>query len=54
MKTLKEIKQSKVPFVIIDNSLKELNKQNLFPQKVKRAEETIAKIGLPKREKEEY
>ena len=47
MKTIEELNASKVPIVIIDKSLDKLDEIVLFPEKVKKANETIAKIGLP-------
>lgn len=41
---------SKVPIVILDKSLDKLNNVVLFPEKVEKAKETIAKIGLPKKQ----
>ena len=49
MKTIEELNASKVPIVIIDKSLDKLDEVVLFPEKVKKANETIAKIGLPKK-----
>ena len=49
MKSIQELNDSKVPIVIIDKSLNKLDKVVLFPDKVEKAKETIAKIGLPKR-----
>lgn len=49
MKTVKELNESKVPIVILDKSLDKLNEVVLFPEKVKKAKETIEKIGLPKK-----
>lgn len=48
MKTIQELNTSKVPIVVINPKLDELNNQVLFPQKVEKARQTIAKIGLPK------
>ncbi len=48
MKTIAELNASKVPLVVIDKRLDSLNKIVLFPEKVKKAKQTIAKIGLPK------
>ena len=48
MKTIQELNKSKVPIVILDKSLDKLNDVVLFPEKVEKARETIAKIGLPK------
>ncbi len=47
MKTINELNESKVPIVKLDKSLDKLNDVVLFPEKVKRAKETITKIGLP-------
>lgn len=49
MKTIEELNNSKVPIVIIDKSLDKLDNVMLFPEKVEKAKETIAKIGLPKK-----
>ena len=49
MKTIQELNASKVPIVIIDPKLAELDKKVLFPEKVEKARQTIAKIGLPVR-----
>ncbi len=49
MKTIQELNESKVPIVILDKSLDKLNNVVLFPEKVKKAKETIDKIGLPKK-----
>ena len=49
MKTIEELNASKVPIVIIDKSLDKLDDIVLFPEKVEKAKETIAKIGLPKK-----
>ena len=50
MKTIEELNASKVPIVIIDKSLDKLDNVVLFPEKVEKAKETIAKIGLPKKQ----
>jgi hypothetical protein len=49
MKIIKELNESKVPIVKLDKSLDTLNDVVLFPEKVQKAKETIAKIGLPKK-----
>ncbi len=43
MKTNEELNASKVPIVIIDKSLDKLDDVVLFPEKVEKAKETIAK-----------
>jgi hypothetical protein len=50
MKTIEELNASKVPIVVIDKSLDKLDDVVLFPEKVEKAKETIAKIGLPKKQ----
>jgi hypothetical protein len=50
MKNIQELNGSKVPIVIIDKSLDKLDNVVLFPDKVEKAKEAIAKIGLPKKE----
>ena len=49
MKNVTELNNSKVPLVIIDKRLDELNKVVLFPEKVANAKNVIAKVGLPKK-----
>ena len=50
MKTIEELNASKVPIVIVDKSLDKLDNVVLFPEKVEKANETIGKIGLPKKQ----
>ncbi|HEY5462814.1 MAG TPA: hypothetical protein VIJ95_06110 [Hanamia sp.] len=49
MKTIEELKGSKVPIVIIDKKLDKLDDIVLFPEKVEKARKTISKTGLPKK-----
>ena len=49
MKKIEELIAGKVPIVIIDKFLDKLDEVVLFPEKVEEANETIAKIGLPKK-----
>ncbi len=42
-----EMDESKVPVVVINPKLAELDKVVLFPDKVAKAKATIARIGLP-------
>ena len=39
----------KTPIIIFDKKLDKLNGKVLFPEKLKRANEILAKSGLPKR-----
>jgi len=47
-KSITELNTSKVPVVIIDKRLDNLDKVVLFPKKVDKAKETLNRIGLPK------
>ena len=47
MKTVEDIKNRKVPFVTIDPSLDKLKKQNLFPEKLAKANEMLKTAKLP-------
>ena len=49
MKSIAELNASKVPLVIIDPELNKLQGAVLFPKKVEKAKEVIARLGLPKR-----
>jgi len=51
MKAIQELNESKIPIVILDKSLDKLNAVVLFPEKVEKAKQTIAQIGLPKKQK---
>ena len=48
MKVITEIKKRKIPIVRIDKSLNEFDDKILFPEKLKKANEMLRKIGLPK------
>jgi hypothetical protein len=48
---IEEINQSKVPIIIIDKKLEKFRGKILFPKKLKKANEILAKSGLPKFEK---
>ena len=47
MKTIAELNASKVPLVIIDPELNKLRDVVLFPAKVEKAKQAIARLGLP-------
>ena len=55
-KTIEKLNTSKVPIIVIDKKLEKFRSQNLFPEKLKRANEILAKTGLPKfnKEKQNY
>ena len=50
MKSILELNEKKVPIVRIDKSLNKYSNIVLFPEKVEKAKETFAKIGLPKKQ----
>ena len=48
MKITNELKKRKIPIVKIDKSLDKFDDKILFPEKLKKANEMLKKIGLPK------
>ena len=46
--TIDQLNQSKVPIIVFDKKLEELQGKVLFPEKLKKANEILAKAGLPK------
>jgi hypothetical protein len=46
--TIDQLNQSKVPIIVFDKKLEELKGKVLFPEKLKKANEILAKAGLPK------
>ena len=46
--TIEELKNTKTPIVLIDKSLEKYKGQNLFPEKLAKANEVLKRIGLPK------
>ena len=51
MTTIDELNQSKIPVIVFDKNLEQFRDKVLFPEKLAKAKEIIAKIGLPKKEK---
>ncbi len=47
--TIDDLNRRKIPIVKIDNSLKEFINKPLFQDKVEKANETLRKVGLPKK-----
>jgi len=47
--TIDDLNKRKIPIVKIDNSLKEFIDKPIFKDKVKKANETLKKVGLPKK-----
>jgi hypothetical protein len=46
--TIEQLNQAKVPIIAFDKKLEELRGKVLFPEKLKKANEILAKTGLPK------
>ena len=47
MKNILELNEKKIPVVRIDKSLNKYSNVVLFPEKVEKAKQAIAKFGLP-------
>jgi hypothetical protein len=45
---IQELNQSKTPIIVFDKELEKLQGVVLFPEKLKRANEILKKVGLPK------
>ena len=45
--SIEQLNESKVPIIVLDKKLEELRGKVLFPEKLKRANEILAKTGLP-------
>ena len=48
MTTIEKLNQSKAPIVRVDKSLERLRGKNFFLEKLEKANEVIARVGLPK------
>jgi hypothetical protein len=46
--TIEQLNQSKIPIIVLDKKLEALRDKILFPDKIKKANEILAKTGLPK------
>ena len=51
MTTIDELNQSKIPVIVFDKNLEQFRDKVLFPEKLAKAKEIIAKIGLPQKGK---
>ena len=45
---IEDLNKSKVPIIVFDKKLEELRGKVLFPEKLKKANEILAKTGIPK------
>ena len=48
MITIEKLNNSKVPIIVFDKKLEQFRDKNMFPEKLAKAKEIIAKVGLPK------
>ena len=48
MKTIDKLNKSKVPIIAFDKRLEQFRDKVLFPEKLEKAKEILAKVGLPK------
>lgn len=48
MKNIEDLNKKKTPIVKIDKKLEKYSGKILFPEKLKQANETLKKVGLPK------
>ncbi len=46
--TIEKLNKSKVPIIVLDKRLEKFRGKVLFPEKLNRANEILAKTGLPK------
>jgi hypothetical protein len=52
MKTkIKKLNSSKVPVIVFDKRLEQFKDKVLFPEKLAKANEILARVGLPKTKK---
>jgi hypothetical protein len=49
--TIEQLNNSKIPIIVIDKKLEQFRGKTLFPEKLAKANEILAKAELPKREK---
>jgi hypothetical protein len=45
--TIEQLNQSKVPVIVFDKKLEQFRDKILFPEKLAKANEILAKVGLP-------
>jgi hypothetical protein len=48
MKNPENLNKSKVPIIVIDKKLEKFRGKTLFPEKLEKVNEILAKAGLPK------
>ena len=45
---IQQLNESKVPIIVFDKKLEQYRDKVLFPEKLEKAKEILAKFGLPK------
>ena len=50
MKKIEQLNNSKVPVIVFDKKLEQFRNKILFPEKLAKANDILAKVGLPKKE----
>ena len=48
MTTIDKLNNSKVPIIAFDKKLEQFRDKNMFPEKLAKAKEILAKVGIPK------
>ena len=46
--TIEQLNNSKIPIIVFDKRLEQFRGKTLFPEKLAKANEILAKAGLPK------
>jgi hypothetical protein len=49
MRKIDELNNSKVPVIVFDKKLEQYRDKTLFPEKLAKANDILAKVGLPKK-----
>jgi hypothetical protein len=49
--TVEQINNSKIPIIVFDKKLEQFRGKTLFPEKLAKANEILAKAGLPEKKK---
>ena len=50
MKKIEKLNNSKVPIIVFDKKLEQFRNRILFPEKLAKANDILAKVGIPKKE----
>lgn len=49
--TIDQLNNAKIPIIVFDKKLEKFRDKTLFPEKLAKANEILAKVGLPKKNK---